>query len=169
MDCPAAVDHATLARLYRASRFCLVIPGDTQSSRRATEVALHGCVPVFVGPPYGAAPLSGRLDYRAFALVIEIADTAAWTATPANAAEAMMWLPPFPPTSRVGNLGGLFAALDAVPPARVAALQSGLEAARGAFLYRARLDPARPSATDHIVGQILEWARAAGAAGDGGG
>ena len=46
------------------SRFCLVLVGDTQSSRRRTEVMLTGCIPVFVGPPWHALPLPGKFRGR---------------------------------------------------------------------------------------------------------
>ncbi len=35
----------------RRSVFCLVLPGDAQSTRRLSEIFLAGCVPVFIGPP----------------------------------------------------------------------------------------------------------------------
>lgn len=35
----------------RRSVFCLVLPGDAQSTRRLSEIFLAGCVPVFIGLP----------------------------------------------------------------------------------------------------------------------
>ncbi|GIL50063.1 hypothetical protein Vafri_6382 [Volvox africanus] len=64
------------------SRYCLVLPGDTASSRRLSEAVLMGCVPVFVGPPFAATPLSNVVRYDTFALVFEVQ------------AEAVTWLSP---------------------------------------------------------------------------
>ncbi|GIL77888.1 hypothetical protein Vretifemale_7356 [Volvox reticuliferus] len=64
------------------SRYCLVLPGDTASSRRLSEAVLMGCVPVFIGPPFAATPLSNVVRYDTFALTFEVA------------AEAATWLSP---------------------------------------------------------------------------
>lgn len=50
--CATQLTHAEAMHKYQTSTFCLVLPGDTASSRRATEVILHGCLPVYVGPPF---------------------------------------------------------------------------------------------------------------------
>lgn len=65
LGCADQLDHAATLRMYQASTFCLVLAGDTQSSRRASEVILHGCLPVFLGPPFnrfvqgGGPPAAG--------------------------------------------------------------------------------------------------------------
>ncbi len=65
-------NHHALQGVMQRSLFCLVIPGDTASSRRLTETVLAGCIPVFVGPPWHSMPLAFRLDYSRFALFIEL-------------------------------------------------------------------------------------------------
>ena len=44
--------------------FCLVLPGDAQSTRRLSEVFMGGSIPVFVGPPYHSMPFSDFIDYK---------------------------------------------------------------------------------------------------------
>ena len=62
------MDHATLMAKMGASLFCPIVAGDTQSSRRLTEVVLAGCIPVFVGPPFHTLPLAADVDYPAFSV-----------------------------------------------------------------------------------------------------
>ncbi len=50
--CAGQLSHAEAMNKYQTSTFCLVLAGDAPSSRRATEVILHGCLPVYVGPPF---------------------------------------------------------------------------------------------------------------------
>lgn len=42
---------------YLNSKFCLMLPGDSQTSRRLPEAVMSGCVPVFMGPPFHSMPL----------------------------------------------------------------------------------------------------------------
>lgn len=65
-------NHDALRGVMQRSLFCLVIPGDTASSRRLTEIVLAGCIPVFVGPPWHSMPLAAWLDYSKFALFVEL-------------------------------------------------------------------------------------------------
>ena len=44
--------------------FCLVLPGDAQSTRRLSEVFMGGSIPVFIGPPYHSMPFSDFIDYK---------------------------------------------------------------------------------------------------------
>ncbi|GLI63088.1 hypothetical protein VaNZ11_005990, partial [Volvox africanus] len=66
------------------SRYCLVLPGDTASSRRLSEAVLMGCVPVFVGPPFAATPLSNIVRYDTFALAFEVQAKAVTWLSPGN-------------------------------------------------------------------------------------
>lgn len=58
--------------------FCLVLPGDAQSTRRLSEVFLAGCIPVFVGPPYNSMPLAGHLDWCDIGIIFNISDYSSW-------------------------------------------------------------------------------------------
>lgn len=62
------VTHSHMMNDLRRSTFCLVLAGDTVSSRRITESMLAGCLPVFVGPPFHDLPLSKYINYSSFAL-----------------------------------------------------------------------------------------------------
>lgn len=46
--------------LYLTSKFCLMLPGDSQTSRRLPEAVMAGCVPVFLGPPFHSMPLANQ-------------------------------------------------------------------------------------------------------------
>ena len=52
--------------------FCLLLPGDSVSSRRMAEIILAGCIPVFIGPPYHNTPLSDYIDYRAASIFLHV-------------------------------------------------------------------------------------------------
>ena len=54
--------------------FCLVLPGDSASARRTSEIFMAGCIPVFLGPPFGSMPLAeeGGIDYRASSLFYNV-------------------------------------------------------------------------------------------------
>ena len=58
----------------RSTLFCLVLPGDSASARRTSEIFMSGCLPVFLGPPYGAMPLAGSIDYKAASLFFNVTD-----------------------------------------------------------------------------------------------
>lgn len=66
--CPQAANHNSVLEDLARARFCLVIAGDTASSRRLSEIMAAGCIPVFVGPPWHTLPLSPFIDYFSFAL-----------------------------------------------------------------------------------------------------
>lgn len=54
----------------QSSRFCLLPPGETASSRRLTDVVLSGCIPVFIGPPWHEMPLAEYVKYAEFAVFV---------------------------------------------------------------------------------------------------
>ena len=61
------------------SEFCLSIPGDTPSSRREVEVALAGCLPIFVargGVGQDPLPLSNVVAWERFSLFFSANATA---------------------------------------------------------------------------------------------
>ena len=53
----AQTTHEKQMELYLTSKFCLMLPGDSQTSRRLPEAVMAGCVPVFLGPPFHSMPL----------------------------------------------------------------------------------------------------------------
>ena len=50
--------HRPMLESMAASLFCLILPGNSQSSQRITEAFLTGCIPVFLGPPWHTLPFS---------------------------------------------------------------------------------------------------------------
>ncbi|KAL3132267.1 hypothetical protein ABBQ32_008853 [Trebouxia sp. C0010 RCD-2024] len=64
--------HDQLRHNMRRSLFCIVLPGDTASSRRLTEAVLAGCIPVFVGPPWSSMPLAHKINYTQIALFFQL-------------------------------------------------------------------------------------------------
>ena len=73
--CDDRLSHAETVAELRSALFCPVVNGDTAASLRLTEVILAGCIPVFVGPPWHALPLYRAVDYKSFAVFINVSDT----------------------------------------------------------------------------------------------
>jgi hypothetical protein len=82
-----AESHDTLITRLSHSQFCPVLPGDSQSSRRITDIVLAGCIPVWIGPPWHTVPLAGQLDYSKFALFIHIKHQTYMDSVPIDALE----------------------------------------------------------------------------------
>ena len=59
----------------KSSLFCLILPGDLQSSRWTSQVFMSGCVPVFVGPPYASMPFPLDVGYGYTTLVFNVSDS----------------------------------------------------------------------------------------------
>ncbi len=79
-SCSTRLSHESQMAMMRRTRFCLVLPGDTQSSRRITEVVLAGCIPVLIMPPMHTLPLAAFVDYQKFAVVVRVPDASPWMA-----------------------------------------------------------------------------------------
>ncbi|KAK9791369.1 hypothetical protein WJX73_000756 [Symbiochloris irregularis] len=86
------------------SKFCLVLPGDSQSTRRLSEIFIAGCIPVFIGPPYNSMPLASSIDYASVGIFFNVSNTVAWLESDAKWAmspddrpmtpqDALYWLP----------------------------------------------------------------------------
>ena len=56
----------------RRSVFCFLLPGDTPSSRRLSDIIIAGCIPVFLGAPYHAMPFADEIAYADFALFFRL-------------------------------------------------------------------------------------------------
>jgi len=111
------------ARQLRTSRYCLVLRGDTTSSKRFFAAVASGCVPVVVSDGLRLPFDEGRMvDYRTFALF-------------------------FPESVAFGPGGGMarmLEALRAVPEHRYRRLRCALGAARRYLLYRQAVPAERP-------------------------
>ncbi|DBA72311.1 TPA: hypothetical protein ACH3X2_010556 [Trebouxia sp. C0005] len=60
------------------SKFCLILPGDAQSSRRLSESIRAGCIPVFIGPPYHSTPIAYDVDWPAMSIFFNISHYHEW-------------------------------------------------------------------------------------------
>ena len=47
-----------LLRDMARSHFCLIMPGNSQSSGRLADAFFTGCIPVFLGPPFHTLPFA---------------------------------------------------------------------------------------------------------------
>ena len=59
-----AVPGLQVLKAMESAVFCIVLPGDAQSTRRLSEVFMGGSIPVFIGPPYHSMPFADFIDYR---------------------------------------------------------------------------------------------------------
>ena len=57
----ATQQHRSVLEHMADSTFCLILPGNSQSSQRLTEAFLAGCIPVFIGPPWHSLPLTQKV------------------------------------------------------------------------------------------------------------
>lgn len=73
--CDNHTPHHQVMEGYRRSRFCPVLPSNTQSSRRLSEVILSGCIPVFIGPPFHSLPLELDVDYKSMGIFINVTNS----------------------------------------------------------------------------------------------
>eukprot|EP00884_Botryococcus_braunii_P004792 jgi/Botrbrau1/14313/Bobra.0287s0006.1 len=147
------ITHDEQVMLYFKSVFCLVIPGDSQTSRRLPEAVLTGCIPVFYGPPFHTIPLGDDLDYRKFSLAFNLTEPQVWNknlrvswtldmkerANERGPTDSRFWIPDVPYlyswANQVPNLQAMLDVLRMVPSAEVKKLQAGLRAVRSRFLY----------------------------------
>jgi len=62
--------HKEVRAVMRRTKYCLLLAGDSVSSRRLADIVLSGCIPIFLGPPYHNTPLSDWLDYLSLGIFI---------------------------------------------------------------------------------------------------
>ena len=54
-------EHADMMKQMTRSTFCLVLPGNSQSTQGLTEAIIAGCIPAIVGPPWHALPFPKKV------------------------------------------------------------------------------------------------------------
>lgn len=70
--CAQRIPHDVQMLQMGETRFCPVMPGDSQGTRHLSEVFLSGCIPVFIGPPFSSMPLAEYVDYAATSIFIHV-------------------------------------------------------------------------------------------------
>ncbi|CAL8469724.1 g9266 [Coccomyxa elongata] len=176
-SCDKSNTHKDLRDLLRRSKFCLVIAGETASTRRLTDAMLAGCIPVFLGPPWHSLPLAQWVDYASFAIFIELAGIRDMDiATPAvpfseppldKSAKSVYqhnwWILDADisiVTRTIGSVSEIYPLLKAVPAKEVAQRQANLKKYESYFRYRRtpaeEADPSirKQTATDAILSAI---------------
>ncbi|KAK2079732.1 hypothetical protein QBZ16_002127 [Prototheca wickerhamii] len=142
--CEGHLDHAAYLDAMRRATFCPIVASNAQSSRRVSEAALSGCVPVFLGPPFHVLPLADAIDYTSFSIFIRVRDAGAWIDPAAprwdqSALVASVWAldasVPLDAVVEVDTLDDALRHLRAVPPATVAAKRAALLGQRFKFYY----------------------------------
>ncbi|KAK9822652.1 hypothetical protein WJX81_003745 [Elliptochloris bilobata] len=171
--------HRELLGNMTRSIFCLMIPGNSQSSQRLTEAFLTGCIPVFVGPPWHSLPLTQMVDYSAAGVFLNITFTGVeggvpwwWTHPEIKAQEGLdpraqdidrfspAWWFPDVPASAIVPLTRLLLVrpyLRQMPIEWMDEKQAAVARYRNLFTYSTvPQDP--PSASDAIIEQFVAYA-----------
>jgi hypothetical protein len=163
--------HKQSVAVYRNSTFCFILPGDTQASKRASEVQVHGCIPVVLGPPYSTLPFSSHVNYSSFAVFVEVSDTSPWVTTPEHRRQVAEWTLDVPPASvrmhKVRKLGDVPALLRSLGAKDVARRQAALAHYSHSFVYSTRFSGGsggEQGATDVLLKWMVEAAHAGGGA-----
>ena len=125
---PRVASKASYRALLASSTFCLVLRGDTESTRKFTEAILSGCIPVLIAdmPEW---PFAARLDYRKFSFEFD------WRAASAE-------------PLRVVNM------LLRLPAAEIEAKRHELLRVRPHFFYHD--DTSRPGAVTQLIASLCE-------------
>jgi hypothetical protein len=151
LGCHGQMPHEEAVQRYQQSVFCLVLPGDTQSSRRASEVIVHGCIPVFLGSPFNTAPFSDSIDYRRFALFVNVVSNGAWVLTDDHKWQVEHWTPDVPETQSIDDLHSLLPMLNSLSTEQIHDMQMELQKYRRTMIYTTSFDSNNPSAVDVIL------------------
>ncbi|GAB4814865.1 hypothetical protein N2152v2_001911 [Parachlorella kessleri] len=165
------MDHGQMMQGLQRSLFCPVIAGDTQSSRRLTEIVLAGCIPVFIGPPFHTLPLAADIDYPSFSVFVNMTNTTDWVYTQPyegrNLAINMlpvlrMWSldADIRPTQmrQATSFADMLQQLRAIPPAAVHALQQALAQERGKFMFAPLPGQQGTPLTDIVLQRLCDHA-----------
>lgn len=62
--CRSHLTQDELLSQLASTKYCLVLPGDSPSARRLSDVIAAGCIPVMIGPPFNELAWAQQLNYR---------------------------------------------------------------------------------------------------------
>ncbi len=123
-------------------------------SRRLTEAVLHGCIPVFIGPPWHSQPFVQELDYSLFSLFFHVKNFQQWVDMEMESWVLDLWALDQDvrnATIHVTDLTEIEGILRSLPKRIVVTKQMALAVARPAFLWKKRFDAKRPSVTTTAI------------------
>lgn len=161
--CPNSLDHGALLRGLAQSRFCPVVPGDTSSSKRLSEVMAAACIPVFIGPPFHTMPISGTIPYQDFSVIMSVKNRP-WLREEENSVllDEGGELHPDPLSEALVNryavaldsMNLLWEYLKGIEPERVDQLRTSLHAYQHFFVFEESGNPGMRGAADHILAEV---------------
>lgn len=159
-SCPGHHEHSSMLSKVGRSNFCLVLPGDTQASRRLTEVLLMGCIPVFIGPPFHALPFAEYVDYNSIGYFFQIKQ-ASWIYDPVDAFNLGLWrLDSGVAVVKVDFLIDVYAYLRSVRDCEIKRKRLSLQEHRRLFVYTTSLRESKPQAVDVVIHNLCTKIRA---------
>ena len=116
---------------------------------------LHGCIPVFIGPPYHSQPFFPELDYAAFSVFYHVKAYSQWVDTEARGWILDLWDLDTDASKHmilVPTLTAIEESLRNISHSEIVSKQKALAAARPAFIWKARFADSRPpTAVDLIL------------------
>ncbi|GAQ85029.1 hypothetical protein KFL_002180040 [Klebsormidium nitens] len=150
-QCPGRDEHSQMLSKLGRSKFCLVLPGDTQASRRLTEVVLMGCIPVFIGSPFHALPFAEYVDYNSIGYFFEVKH-ASWMYDPVDAFNLDLWqLDRSVALVEVDFLIDVYTYLRSVRDCEIKRKQIALQKHRRLFVYTTSLRENEAQAVDVVI------------------
>ena len=73
-----AAGFDTMLAEMQDSKYCLLLPGDSASTRALSEMMMAGCIPVLAGPPYATMPMHEDFDYTAIGVYFNVSNYNTW-------------------------------------------------------------------------------------------
>ena len=115
---------------------------------------LHGCIPVFIGPPWHSQPFVPELNYTTFSLFFHVKSFHQWVDQEAEQWVLDLWdldQDVRNATRNVTELKDIEGVLRSLSRRHVVSKQLAISVARPAFLWKKRFDAKRPSITTTAI------------------
>jgi hypothetical protein len=150
-SCHGEFERDEMLQRLANTTFCPVLPGDSPSARRLSEVIAAGCIPLVIGPPYNELPWRSQIDYFKFAIFITIDSNTLekdqvfqgpelgsehWMrSNVTDSIHSNQFLAQISRNVRVQSISELVSYLRALPKEKVLSLQNGVRDVQHRFLY----------------------------------
>ncbi|CAL8469510.1 g9051 [Coccomyxa elongata] len=171
--------HKLVLEQMANSAFCLILPGNSQSSQRLTEAFLAGCIPVFIGPPWHSLPFTQKVDYASAALFLNISSPASealpWWSHPElkvhkgldprtqleDRFSPSWWFADVPSTAIIPlrKIDAVLPYLRQMPHEWMENKRRAVMKYRSLFIYTTSAQTHEPSASDTIVDLMCSYAK----------